>query len=219
MVYVVEDDEIVRNTLAALLSANGIEVCALADGEELLAQTEIRRPACLLIDLRLPRKSGLDVQAELRTRGVSLPVIFLSGFADVPSTVRAMKAGAIDFLEKPYQTPRLLQAIRDALQLDEQRSASAAREQTLRRRAALLTHREREVVDRVVRGMTNRAIGLEFGISEKTVKVHRGRAMTKMGAESLADLVRMTETVSLSVDEPAHAAASTPADESRYEDR
>jgi len=206
-VYLVDDDPAVRRSLARLLRVSGFEVVSFATAEELLAVLAAGAgPGCVVADLRMPRLSGLDLQDELHRRGLSVPIVFISGRADVPSSVKAMKAGAVDFLEKPVDVDMLRDAIRGALESDARRRADLAVRTELEGRARTLTPREREVFALVVNGLLNKQVGAELGATEKTIKVHRARIMEKMQAGSLAELVRMADT--LGVGSPAPRAGS-----------
>lgn len=197
-VYVVEDDESYRRALRNLLGSVEYDVVDFATADDFLRAYHDDMRGCLIVDVRMPGMSGLDLQEELRVRRCPLPIIFISAFGDVPSTVRAMKAGAVDFLEKPFKSQALLDGVREALQLDEQNHAKNLNRSTLEQRHGELTPREREVMALVVTGLTNKAVARNLGISEKTVKVHRGRVMEKMRADSLAELVVMAQTLGLS---------------------
>jgi FixJ family two-component response regulator len=190
-VFLVDDDASVRRALTRLLTAVGLEVASFPSGEALLLALDPKEPACVVADLRMPGLTGLDLQDELSRRGLDLPVLFISGHADVASSVRAMKGGAVDFLEKPFDEAELIEAIRRALARYRQRRAARREKETLEARAARLTPREREVFALVASGLLNKQVGYELGTTEKTIKVHRARVMEKMEADSLADLVRM----------------------------
>lgn len=192
-VYVVDDDETIRRALERLVRSVGLEVRSFASAREFLALESPAGPACVVLDVRMPGPSGLDLQQELARTGRGIPVIFMTGHGTVPMTVRAMKAGAVDFLEKPFDDQVLLDAVQRALERDRHALDERGVLDELRRRLASLTPREREVFERVVRGLLNKQIGAELGASEKTIKVHRGRVMRKMRARSVADLVRMAE--------------------------
>jgi FixJ family two-component response regulator len=196
-VFLVDDDASVRRALSRLLQAAGLEVASFPSAEALLLALETREPACVVADLRMPGLTGLELQDELTRRGLHLPVLFISGHADVTSSVRAMKGGAVDFLEKPFEDTDLLDAIKRALV--RYRDAEAARREmeTLEARAARLTPREREVFALVASGLLNKQVGYELGTTEKTIKVHRARVMEKMEADSLADLVRMAASLGI----------------------
>lgn len=196
-VHVVDDDQGLRDALRDLLESVGYEVATYASTAEFLERGEGKAPGCLLLDVRLPGMSGLDLQERLVREGVSLPVILMTGFADVPMSVRGMKAGARDFLEKPVREQDLLDAIADALEAGRRAAPLAARRETLARNYARLTPREREVMGHVVRGQLNKQIAFELAISEVTVKIHRGGVMRKMQAQSLAELGRMAEVLGL----------------------
>lgn len=202
MVLVVDDDSSVRRSVAALITAQGWDAHEFASAAELLASPDLALGGCIITDLRMPGMSGLDLQLTLRNRGVSLPLIFITGFGDVSSSVRALKGGAVDFLEKPFKSQELIDAVTNALRVASESRAVAARTDEIKRRFDRLTKREREVLAQVVTGLTNKAIAIHFGISEKTIKVHRGRAMAKMEADSLADLVRLAQAVGLGRDLP-----------------
>jgi len=190
-VYVVEDDPGVCECLRHLCASVNIPVETYARAEQFLETQNGGRAGCVVTDVCLPGMSGFDLQHALARRNIRLPVIMITGYGDVPAAVRAMKAGAIDFIEKPFSGQLLLDSIAYALKVDGQvRSAEAQREQ-LGARFARLTPRERQVMELVVAGRTNRSIASEFGISEKTVEIHRGQVMTKMKAAGLAELVRM----------------------------
>lgn len=189
-VQLVDDDADVRRALTRLLASAGLPVRAFASAEEFLATAELANAACLVLDLRMPGASGLDLQAALAARGVDLPILFLSGQGDVRSSVSAMKSGAVDFLQKPVDEGELLAAVARARERGEFRRAQALEEAELRRRFESLTPRECQVMRLVVEGRLNKQVAAALGSAEKTVKVHRARVMQKMGATSLADLVR-----------------------------
>ena len=193
LIHVVDDDDSLRTAMLRLLDAAGFEAHGYASTGEFLLQPVPDRPGCLLLDVRMPGPSGLDLQAALLAQRIALPVVFLTGHADVPSSVRAMKAGAVDFLEKPVSRDTLLGALRRALERDA--SQRAARDDTARLRAlfATLTPREREVFDRVVSGRLNKQIADELHTSERTVKAQRALLMTKLGADSAAALGALAE--------------------------
>ena len=188
-VSVVDDDALVLRSLGRLLRSAGFTVRTFPSPQEFLAQGG-GDPGCVVIDLSLPGSSGLQVQQALARSGDTRPVVFISGRGDVPSSVAAMKAGAVDFLVKPFDEAELLAAVGTAVRRDRAARATRDEQSALRRRLAALTPREREVFDRVVAGKLNKQIAAELGTSEKTVKVHRARMMRKMGADSLAGLVR-----------------------------
>ena len=191
IVLVVDDDDAVRRSLARLLRAAGLRAETFGTARELLDRPEPDGPACLVLDVRMPGMSGLDLQESLGARADVLPIVFMTGHGTVPMSVRAMKSGAADFLQKPFDDRTLLDAVNAALARSRAARESRDRREEVRARLATLTPREREVFDGVVRGLLNKQIGAELGTAEKTVKIHRGRVMQKMRAASVADLVRM----------------------------
>lgn len=191
LVYVVDDDASVRTAIGRLLRSVGLEIQLFASATEFLAFTRPERPGCIVLDVRMPRLSGLDLQQELATIGAALPIIFVTGHADVPMSVRAMKAGAVDFLPKPFHDQDLLDAVQRAIAADRERRRHESGLAAVRAVYETLTPREREVLSYVVSGALNKQIAGALGTSEKTIKVHRARIMDKMGVESLADLVRL----------------------------
>lgn len=195
IVFVVDDDASVLRAIKRLISSVGLSVEGFGSAQEFLAATtEIPNvPSCLVVDIRLPGISGLDFQRQLTELNIHIPIVFVTAHGDIPMTVRAMKAGAVEFLTKPFRDQDLLDAIQLALSKDRSRREHEAELSVLRERFASLTPREREVVRMVVSGMLNKQIAAEVGSTENTVKVHRSRAMEKMRAESLADLVKMIE--------------------------
>jgi len=193
MVFVVDDDASIRVALSSLIRSIGLEVELCGSTAEFLQKERADVPSCLVLDVRLPGRSGLDFQRDLAALKVRTPIIFITGHGDIPMSVRAMKAGAVEFLTKPFRDQDLLDAIQLALEQDRARRQQDAKVAALRERFASLTQREREVVAMVVSGMSNKEIAAEVGISENTVKVHRSRAMEKVQADSLADLVKMAE--------------------------
>jgi len=193
-VYVVDDDAAVRNSLRWLIESAGFRVATYANAWEFLAGCEPESPGCLVLDVRLAGHSGLDLQEQLAADGVALPVIIITGHADVPIAVRAMRTGAFDFIEKPFDDQVLLERVRQAVDLDiRHRCERCARAETMRR-LALLTPREKEVLDGVVNGLANKQIARDLGISIKTVEVHRGQVMRRMRAGSVAELARLVQT-------------------------
>jgi FixJ family two-component response regulator len=198
IVFVIDDEPSVRKALARLLRSAGRRVETFASAEQFLNREHYDGPGCLVLDVYLPGLTGLDLQAALARADYHLPIIFISGRSDIPTSVRAMKAGAADFLLKPFKDRDLIEAVR--LSLAKDREARAARHviQDIQRHVQALTRREREVMSLVVTGKLNKQIGYELGISEKTVKVHRARVMEKLGVGSVADLVRMAEKVGIS---------------------
>jgi len=191
-VFVVDDDRAMRESLTWLLDSVGLRVRSYATAADFLAEHDPAQPGCLVLDVRMPGMSGLDLQAELARRGVELPTIVITGHAEVSMAVRAVKAGAIDFIEKPFSDQLLLDRVRQALEIDlEVREVRRRREDALRR-LATLTAREREVLNLVVAGKQNKEIASELGVSPKTVEVHRAHVMSKMCVDSLAELIRIT---------------------------
>jgi FixJ family two-component response regulator len=197
IVYVVDDDSSVREAIKSLIRSVGLRVETFGTAQEFLKSARPDAPGCVVLDVRLPGLSGLDLQRELAANGINLPVIFITGHGDIPMSVRAMKAGALEFLTKPFRDQDLLDAIQQALERD--RSARQQRSETaeLRERFDSLTAREREVMGLVVSGLLNKQIAGELGTSEVTIKIHRSQVMKKMGAGSLAELVRMTEKLGI----------------------
>ncbi|MGI4764386.1 MAG: response regulator transcription factor [Janthinobacterium lividum] len=193
LIVIVEDDPGVREGLGDLLASVGLESIGFETTAHLLAATLPDRPGCLVLDIRLPGASGLDLQTTLASRGNSMPVIFMTGYGDVPTSVRAMKAGALDFLTKPFSDQDMLDAIAAAIARDRERRNASAAVDEIAALAATLTPRETEIMAAVTRGMLNKQIAHQLQLSEITVKIHRGNMMRKMLATSVADLVRKVE--------------------------
>ena len=193
VVFVVDDDPSVRSSLKFLLSTVGLQAETFDSADSFLRKELRDVRSCLVLDIRLPGLSGLDFQRELATRNIRIPIVFLTGHGDIPMSVRAMKAGAVEFLTKPFRDQDLLDAVRVALDRDHARREQEKEMAGLRRRFDSLTAREQEVVSMVVAGMLNKQIAAELGTAESTVKVQRSRATEKMQAESLADLIKMIQ--------------------------
>jgi FixJ family two-component response regulator len=197
LVYVVDDDAGVRASLSTLLRSVGMDVAGYASVADFARAPRPDVCSCLLLDVRLPGASGLDLQDQLNRDGVALPVVFMTGFGDIPMTVRAMKGGAVDFLAKPFREQDLLDAVHQALARDRERRAKRHAHAALASRYATLTPREKQIMALAVRGLMNKQIAGEVGTSEITVKIHRGNAMRKMEAKTFADLVRMAEALDI----------------------
>ena len=189
-VYIVDDDEAVRNSLGFLLSSVNLDAQLFESGADLLAALKGDESGCLVLDVRMPGMSGLELQKELKKVGCSLPVIFNTGHGDIPMAVEALKEGATDFLPKPFRDQELLDRIHKALEQNTADAESSAHKREVRQRVESLTPREREVMDMVGRGKANKVVALDLGISQRTVEIHRAKVMEKMGVRTLADLVR-----------------------------
>jgi len=197
VVHVIDDDASIRGAIRHLLESVQLKVATYGSSEEFLSAARLDSPSCLLLDIRLPMTSGLDFQAALIQRGVHIPIIFITGYGDIAMSVRAMKAGAIEFLTKPFRDQELLDAIYRAFELDRAFRRQQAETAGIREKYSLLTPRERQVMALVVVGMSNKEIGSNIGIRKATVKFHRAQVMRKMQASSVPDLVRMARHIDL----------------------
>jgi FixJ family two-component response regulator len=198
VVVIVDDDPGIRDSLDSLFRSVGLETRLFGSPAELLGGSLPDSPGCIVLDVRLPGASGLDLQGQLTQQGIRYPIIFMTGHGDIPMSVRAMKAGAVDFLSKPFRDQDMLDAVTAALERDAQRRAEAATQEDIRAQYDTLTAREREVMGYVTAGLMNKQVAGLIGISEITVKIHRGNVMRKMGVRSLADLVRKAEALGVS---------------------
>ncbi|WP_027584963.1 response regulator transcription factor [Bradyrhizobium sp. Ai1a-2] len=198
IVFVVDDDPAMRRSLTNLFQSVGLKVETFASAPEMLQTKPPEVPSCLVLDIRLPGLSGLDLQAELAKADIHTPIIFITGHGDIPMTVRAMKGGAVDFLPKPVREQDMLDAVRAAIEHDRKRRELESTISTLRARFQSLSQRERDVLALVASGLMNKQVASELGLAEITVKIYRGQIMRKMGARSLADLVRMSEVLGVS---------------------
>jgi len=203
IVFVVDDDPLVRDSVADLLGSAGFAVQTFGSATEFIQSKRPDISACLILDIELPDLSGLDLQTELAKSGVEVPIIFLTGHGDIPMSVRAMKAGAIEFLTKPFRRQELFGAVQQALARDGELRKQRSETFNLREHLATLTPRERQVLALVVAGLLNKQIAGELGTTELTIKAHRGRVMRKMHAASLADLVRMAEKLKIPAPQPS----------------
>ncbi|MFZ9477867.1 MAG: response regulator transcription factor [Steroidobacteraceae bacterium] len=192
VVFVVDDDDAVRNSLRLLLKSAGFPTTVFASAQDFLANWKDDQPGCLVLDVRMPGVSGLELQEELNRRGAIIPVIFISGHADVPMAVEAIQHGAFDFLQKPFGDQDLIDRIQRALAADADNRRLLEQRDELRRRYATLTPREQEVLVLVTDGRANKVMAGDLGVSQRTIEIHRARVMEKMGARSVAQLVRMT---------------------------
>jgi FixJ family two-component response regulator len=199
LVFVVDDDASTRETLSSLIRSVGLQVKLFGSAQEFLKDPQPDVPSCLVLDIRLPGMSGLDFQRKLVDSNISIPIVFITGHGDIQMSVRAMKAGAIEFLTKPFRDQDLLDAIHAALEKDRERRRRDAEVAELQTRFASLTPRERLVLPLVVSGLLSKQIAAEIGTSEATIKVHRSQLMRKMGAKSVADLVRIAEKMGVFV--------------------
>ena len=191
VVFIVDDDEAVRGSLRLLLKSVGLVPTALASAREFLQNYDPTQPGCLVLDVRMPEMSGLELQEQLNRLGAVIPVIFITGHGDVPMAVEAMQAGAFDFLQKPFRDQDLIDRIQRALEKDRANRTVLEERAVIRQRLESLTPREREVLDMVASGKPNKIMAADLGVSQRTVEIHRARVMEKMGATSLAQLVRM----------------------------
>ena len=190
-IFIVDDEEPIRDSIALLMRSVGLHSRGYPDAPAFLASYRPEEPGCLVLDVRMPRMSGLELQQELNRRGWTLPVIFITGHGDVPMAVEAMRAGALDFLQKPFKDDELIRRVQRALEQDFQERVTLAQRDALRRGFEELTPREREVARRIVAGQANKVVALELELSERTVELHRAHVMQKMGARNLAQLVQM----------------------------
>jgi FixJ family two-component response regulator len=198
LVYIVDDDPSFRKSLDRLLRVSGFETATFENADAFLAQAGIRRPACLLLDVRLPGLNGIRLQEKLLEQDIRLPIVFVTGHGNIPMSVRAMKAGAVDFLTKPFSETQLLNAVDAALERDLRATAMESEKEKIRDLLDTLTPRETEILRWVISGHLNKQIAYILGISEKTVKIHRGRVMEKLKATSVAQLVRLAEQAGIS---------------------
>ena len=195
IVVIVDDEAAIREALDSLFRSIGLRTLSFASPAELLQAAVPDGPGCLILDVRLPGISGLDLQDQLARHGIALPIVFMTGHGDIPMSVRAMKAGAVDFLPKPFRDQDMLDAVAAAIERDTQRRAEASALDEVRARYATLTPREREVMAHVASGLMNKQVAGLIGLSEITVKIHRGNVMRKMGVRTLADLVRQAQAL------------------------
>ena len=192
MVFIVDDDEAVRNSLRLLVKSVGLPATTANSAQEFLENYAAAQPGCLVLDVRMPGMSGIELQEQLNLRGAVIPVIFITGHGDIPMAVEAMQQGAFDFLQKPFRDQDLIDRIQRALEKDDASRVELTERSRIRERRETLTPREREVLDLVTAGKPNKIMAADLGLSQRTVEIHRSRVMEKMGASSLAQLVRMT---------------------------
>jgi FixJ family two-component response regulator len=197
IVYVVDDDRLIRDMLSSLFRSVGLRVLLFESAQEFLQSELEDAPSCLVLDIRLPRLSGFDLQAELAKSNINIPIIFLTGHGDISTSVRAMKGGAVDFLTKPFHEQEMLDAVNAAIERDRKRCNEERSHSDLQNRFASLTARERQIMGLVTGGLMNKQIAHNISIAEQTVKIHRGNGMRKMHAKSLADLVLMAEKLGI----------------------
>jgi FixJ family two-component response regulator len=205
LVYLVDDDDAVRDSLGLLLRSIGLECELFGSALEFLERYDGRRHACLVADIRMPGLSGLELQQRLNDQHAAIPIIFITGHGDVPMAVSAMKAGASDFIQKPFRDQDLIDRIHKALEADKELRAARAETETIRERLALLTPRETEVMERVVKGQANKVIAMDLGVSQRTVELHRARVMRKLKMRSLAELVHAVDKI-----DPGATGTATP---------
>jgi two-component system, LuxR family, response regulator FixJ len=202
LVYLVDDDDAVRDSLGLLLRSIGLECELYGSALEFLEHYDAKRHSCLVADIRMPGLSGLELQQRLNEQHADVPIIFITGHGDVPMAVNAMKAGAADFIQKPFRDQDLIDRIHKALDQDKERRAARAEGDTIRARLALLTPRETEVMQRVVRGQANKVIAMDLGVSQRTVELHRARVMRKLKMRSLAELVHAVDKIGAGASAP-----------------
>lgn len=191
VVHVVDDDDSVRRSVGFMLKTSGYRVCSYASGTEILKNAKDLQPGCVLLDIRMPEMDGLEVQEALKDRGVALPVIIMTGHGDVPLSVTAMKAGAIDFIEKPFEKVLLISAVEEGFATLKRAHSARERSKDAAVRLKVLTEREREVLDGLAQGLPNKTIAYDLGISPRTVEIHRANLMTKLGFRSLSEALRL----------------------------
>jgi len=196
-IFLVDDDEALRRATRRLLDVRGFQVLEYGSAAEFVADFDPQRPGCLLLDVRMPGTTGFELQEDLTRRGVRMPIVFLTGHADVPTSVHAMKQGAVDLLQKPVREADLIAAVERALERDSKRRTEEGQLAVLTRRYESLTPREKEILAGVVAGQLNKQVAFALGIAERTVKLHRSRVLEKMRAESLAELVRMAQALGI----------------------